>query len=126
MKITLGKWGGAALLAMAMAGAMARPVPGWQDEENARVERQMAWARVSEARRGDGDRQEFDRRGGYDGRNGREDQFRNGPPPQQQGGYWPAPPDEGRRGGRMSPEERRELRRQIDEAGRNIYAPGRR
>lgn len=129
MKMTLGKLGLTVLLSVGMAEAMAGPAPGWQSEERARIERQMEWARASEARRGDGGNQEYDRRGGYDGRggygggNGRDDQFRNG---QQQGGYWQAPQDDGRRGGRMSPEERRELRRQIDEAGRNIYAPGRR
>lgn len=136
MKMAFGKLGMAALLAVGMVEAMARPAAyNAQDGETARIERQMEWARASLARRGDGGQQGHDRRGGdegrggYDGRNGRngqEDQFRNGPPPQQQGGYWQAPPDEGRRGGRMSPEERRELRRQIDEAGRNIYAPGRR
>ncbi|TCS39562.1 hypothetical protein EDC30_101518 [Paucimonas lemoignei] len=130
MKMTFGKLGFALLLSVSMAGAMAGPAQDWQSEDSARVERQMEWARASQARRGDGGGYpDYDRRGGndgrggYDGRNGRDDQFRNG---QQQGGYWQAPPDDGRRGGRMSPEERRELRRQIDEAGRNIYAPGRR
>lgn len=36
-----------------------------------------------------------------------------------------AAPEESRRPGRMTPEERRALRRQINEAGRDIYAPGR-
>ena len=35
-------------------------------------------------------------------------------------------PDSQRRSGRMSPEERRALRRQINEAGQDIYAPRRR
>ena len=34
-------------------------------------------------------------------------------------------PDEPRRPGRLTPEERRALRRQINEAGRDIYAPRR-
>lgn len=33
--------------------------------------------------------------------------------------------DNSRRGGRMSPEERRALRRQIDEAGHDLYTPKR-
>lgn len=36
-----------------------------------------------------------------------------------------AAPDEARKPGRMTPEERRALRRQINEAGRDIYAPPR-
>lgn len=123
MKLALGKLGVVALLGLGMTGALARPVHDWQ-VSGTRLERQMEWAQASQARRGNNDQQQFDRRGGEgrDGRGGREnDQFRNGPP--QQGGNWQAAPDEGRRGGRMSPEERRELRRQIDEAGRNIYAP---
>lgn len=35
------------------------------------------------------------------------------------------PPDNMRRQGRLSPEERRALRRQIDEAGHDIYTPKR-
>jgi hypothetical protein len=130
MKITLGKLGMAMLLTLGVGGAFAQPLPGLQDQESARIERQMKWAEASLARRDDGGNQEYGGRGGhggrgsYDGGNGHNDQFRNGS--QQQGGYWQAPQDDGRRGGRMSPEDRRELRRQIDEAGRNIYAPGRR
>lgn len=33
--------------------------------------------------------------------------------------------DNGRRGGRMSPEDRRALRRQIDQASHDMYGPGR-
>ncbi len=51
---------------------------------------------------------------------------------QPNGGNWDAgpgpsynPPPEQRRPGRMSPEERRALRRQINEAGQDIYAPRR-
>ncbi|QAU34657.1 hypothetical protein [Janthinobacterium sp. 17J80-10] len=124
MKLALGKLGVVALLTLGMTGAFARTVHDWQGGGTA-LERQMEWAQASQARRGNDDQQQYDRRGGgggQDGRGGRDnDQFRNGPP--QQGGYWQAPQDDGRRGGRMSPEERRELRRQIDEAGRNIYAP---
>lgn len=36
-----------------------------------------------------------------------------------------APQEDPRRGGRMTPDERRELRRQINEAGRDLYAPRR-
>ncbi len=36
-----------------------------------------------------------------------------------------AAPDNSRRQGRLTPEERRALRRQIDEAGHDIYAPKR-
>jgi hypothetical protein len=35
------------------------------------------------------------------------------------------PPEASRRQGKLSPEERRALRRQIDEAGHDIYAPKR-
>jgi len=125
MKMALGKLGMTALLAVGMRGALASPpVHEWQGGDAARIERQLAWAQASQARRGGDEQQQFDRRGGQDGRSGRENgQFRDG---QQQGGGWQAPSqDEGRRAARMSPEERRELRRQIDEAGRNIYAPRR-
>lgn len=129
MEMALGKLGLAMLLAVSMSGAVARPLGNWQDGESARLERQMKWAQASQARRGDDGQQDFGRdgggrRGGHDGNNGGDDRFRNGPP--RQDGYSQTPPDGGRRGGRMSPEDRRELRRQIDEAGRNIYAPGRR
>lgn len=123
MKLALGKLGVVALLALGMTGALARSVHDWQGS-GTRLERQIEWAQASQARRGNDEQQQYDRRGGGDGRDSRggrdNEQFRNG---RQQGGDWQAPPDEGRRGGRMSPEERRELRRQIDEAGRNIYAP---
>lgn len=131
MKVILGKFGLLLFLGSGMAAAFSAPAQGWQDEQGARVERQMQWAWSSQARRDDGGYQGYGNgggnggRGAYDGRNGRGDPFRNGSQ-QQQGGYWQAPQDDGRRGSRMSPEERRELRRQIDEAGRNIYAPGRR
>ncbi|RJG00839.1 hypothetical protein [Noviherbaspirillum sedimenti] len=123
MKMALGKLSLMALLAVGMTAALARPAHDWHSSEAARLERQLEWAQASQARRGDDGQQQFERRGGGDGREGRDNgQFRNAP--QQQGGYGQAPPqDDGRRGGRMSPEERRELRRQIDEAGRNIYAP---
>jgi hypothetical protein len=56
----------------------------------------------------------------------RREQFRRPDAPQD---VRPAPPpdqaDGNRRQGRMSPEERRALRRQINEAGHDIYAPRR-
>lgn len=120
MKMVLGKSGLMVLLALGMTAALARPSHDWQASEAARIERQQAWVQASQARRGDEGRQQPDRRDGSDDRGNR--QFRDGS--SQQGGHWQAPAqDDGRRGGRMSPEERRELRRQIDEAGRNIYAP---
>jgi hypothetical protein len=42
-----------------------------------------------------------------------------------QGAQGNAAPDESRKPGRMTPEERRALRRQINEAGRDIYTPAR-
>ncbi len=124
MKQAIGKLGLAALLAVGMTGVFARPAHDWQGDAGARLERQLEWARASQARRGGeeggGRGRGRDEGGGGGGREER--QFRDGP--QQQDGYWQQP-DQGRRGGRMSPEERRELRRQIDEAGRNIYAPRR-
>lgn len=41
------------------------------------------------------------------------------------GGQGNTAPEESRKPGRMTPEERRALRRQINEAGRDIYAPTR-
>jgi len=49
----------------------------------------------------------------------------NLPPNMQQQGIPGGPPEGIRRNARMSPEERRALRRQIDEAGHQIYAPQR-
>lgn len=45
--------------------------------------------------------------------------------PQYQPQQAQPPSDNGRRGGRMSPEERRALRRQIDQASHDMYGPGR-
>ena len=51
------------------------------------------------------------------------------PPQQMQPQYLPQgqqpSPDNGRRGARMSPEDRRALRRQIDQASHDMVAPGR-
>ena len=49
----------------------------------------------------------------------------NVPPNMQQQVSPGGPPEATRRNARMSPEERRALRRQIDEAGHQIYAPQR-
>lgn len=45
--------------------------------------------------------------------------------PQAQPQPDPQGADGNRRGGRMSPEDRRALRRQIDQAGHDLYVPGR-
>jgi Ni/Co efflux regulator RcnB len=53
---------------------------------------------------------------------------REAPPqfdPRGQPGESAQPAPEGRHGSRMSPEERRALRRQIDQASHDIYAPNR-
>jgi hypothetical protein len=46
-------------------------------------------------------------------------------PQYEQPQYQPQQQDNGRRGSRMSPEERRALRRQIDQASHDIYVPSR-
>ena len=94
------------------------------------------WARPDEGRdqrheeRGDrGDRGD---RGGRD-RGGEARAYQQAPRQDpQQGRQWQPPPEQaqqpqdgGRRNGRMSVEERRALRRQIDQASHDIYPPGR-
>ncbi len=128
MMIVLRKLAVALLLTSGMAGAFAKPTHNWDEPGPARIERQRQWADASYARRDEGQMQRQERRGGHDDR-----QYGSGQPsrqggygqPPQQGGYAQPSQDDGRQSGRMSPEERRELRRQIDEAGRNIYTPRR-
>ena len=80
----------------------------------------VQWAATSLARN-DGDRghRQSDHQDGQQYQRQYED-------PSQRGGYYGQPQqDDGRRNGKMTPEERRELRRQINEAGQNIYRPQR-
>jgi uncharacterized membrane protein len=53
--------------------------------------------------------------------------FHEGRPPEGEGGRQVDPSNgpDGRKHGRLSPEERRALRRQINEAGQDIYTPRR-
>ncbi len=128
MMMVLRKIGIAALLLAGMAGASASHGDNWEQRDAARLERQQQWAQASQARRdeGQGPRQGEQRQygGGGQAQPGGYGQQQGGfgQPP---GGFGQPPQDDGRRSGRMSPEERRELRRQIDEAGRNIYSPRR-
>ncbi|MDB5840687.1 MAG: hypothetical protein JWQ23_2639 [Herminiimonas sp.] len=79
------------LLIASVTGARADPRDERDGRDRARAERQQP---------GGADRNEDQQRGGYQGQ--------------------PAP-DQSRRQGRMSPEERQALRRQINEAGQDIY-----
>lgn len=106
MKTLTGKFLLAILLAAGMGNAFA-----WQGES-----RRQQWLHASEARRGDEGRRQGERGHPREGR-----QFE----PQQQPANSFAPAEDPRRGGRMTPEERRELRRQINEAGRDLYVPRR-
>ena len=101
-------------LAIASAGALAADGDGqWRggNREDMREQRQIL-------------RQERDR-SGADQRVARELREPRLLPPGQQYAPQETPPEGGRRNGRMSPEERRALRRQIDQASHDIYPPGR-
>jgi hypothetical protein len=106
MNITLKRTGTLLLLAGALSGAtLAFAQPRFLNDSyafNAQNERH----RSNQDRRGNEDRgSSRDRSGDNAGRN--------------------AERNEPRRGERLSPDERRTLRRQIDEAGRDIYTPRR-
>ncbi|MBI1890750.1 MAG: hypothetical protein HYS18_08905 [Burkholderiales bacterium] len=106
------------LVPLLLAGMMnAFAYPGNSQEADAR---RQEWAQSSEARRDNDERWQRDseRRGGRDARQYADGQYPPNRFPPSQGA------DDGRRG-KMSPEERKALRRQIDEAGRDIYAPRR-
>lgn len=89
----------ALVLVAGMGSAFARPNGGeWAAHRDARMQR-------------------------HGGQQGNPNEGRRFEQPQHAPAFVPA--EEPRRGGRMSPEERRALRRQIDEAGRDLYAPRR-
>lgn len=97
---------------------MACMMNAFAKHDNGLTEQQRQWMEASMARRDEAQRPQP-----YGQRDPREARQSENSPDEQRGGYAGQPQqDEGRRGGgRMSPEERRELRRQINEAGRNIY-----
>lgn len=93
-----------------LVGGTALASPGqqpWRDELRA-MHQQQAWRDQGQAQPVRDDR--VDSQGSSNG---------NPTPPQHANGEPP------KKAGKMSAEERRALRRQINEAGRDIYAPGR-
>ncbi|WP_353156682.1 hypothetical protein [Herminiimonas fonticola] len=109
MNITLKRMGLVMLLLAAFAGTTAAYAQSrFQGSAFGYAVQDDSRQRFNQDRRGDdGQRQARERRDDYgaDRNAGRQDQ--------------------GRRDPRLSPDERRALRRQIDEAGRDIYAPRR-
>ena len=106
------------VLAIVSAGALA----GQDDGERRGGKRDEGREQRHDERRdrgGDG----HDR--GNEGRGERQMPQPYQPQPQAQPQPPPAQQDGGRRNGRMSVEERRALRRQIDQASHDIYPPGR-
>ncbi len=120
----IGKLGMVALLA-AVAMQAGAAAPAGQHDAISGAQRHHAWLQLAQAQPVFGygnDNGRSGRHGGRGERNARDDSDQYRDQRQRSDGYQQ---DGGRRGTRMSPEERRELRRQIDEAGRNIYAPRR-
>jgi hypothetical protein len=117
MNMVFKRLGMAAMLLFSMMSAFAKHDNSSTERAATHLEHQQL-AQVSQGRpneaQGQGPRRE-ERESGALG----EDRSR------QPGGFFGQPREEGQRSGRMTPEERRELRRQINEAGRNIYAPAR-
>ena len=107
MKMALTRISIALLLAAGAVSAVANPY-GREEREAARQQQREGRTEQREALRGEvqSQRQEERRRD-------------VAPPPQQ------VAPDQARRPGKLSPEERRALRQQINEAGHDIYEPKR-
>lgn len=121
MYMVIGKFTIAVVLLSGMMNASAKHDNRWDAQTAMQIDARQKWAETSLARREEGGMpRQFDR---HDAREARQyEDSRNA----RQGGAENQPQqDDGKRSGRMTPEERRELRRQIDEAGRNIYAPRR-
>ena len=106
MKMALTRISIALLLAAGAVSAVANPY-GREEREAARQQQREGRMEQREAPRGEVQSQR------------QEERRRDVAPPQQ------AAPDQARRPGKLSPEERRALRQQINEAGHDIYAPKR-
>lgn len=104
----------ALLLAVVSVGAMAGQGDGERRGGNRDEAREQ---RRDERRDRDNDPREYQQAPRQDAQQRRQWQEPQGQPQQSQEG--------GRRSGRMSVEERRALRRQIDQASHDIYPPGR-
>lgn len=110
------------LLCLASAGsAIAGPGQGPDWRDSPRSARQQRFVERQEARR---DREQFTYR--QEWRRDAPSDVRQYPDQNSYGNRrYDAGPDMQRRPGRLTPEERQALRRQINEAGRDIYAPRR-
>lgn len=130
MMLGITKFCAAILLLLSMMNAFAKTDNSWEAQMTAQIERQIQWAEASEARRDDipGPRN-FERREVREPREVREvreprevrqvEEPRGARQIGNESNF--ASDNSNKRGGKMTPEERRELRRQINEAGRNIY-----